>query len=143
MIKNQYACVHCGVKVVKNGRNSDGSQRYLCRGCGATRPLSEKRPQPGKYVFIGRHGTEYTVASIVTAMGGRISYDTALRRLKIAIDDPSREDELLELRSRSYGKNSLGIPGERLTEKQKKTMSEFRAVHDNKMTLNELLEKHD
>lgn len=140
MNKNRL-CVHCGeARVVKNGRYPDGNQQYLCRGCGATKPLTKNYSrQPAKYIFIGADGTEYTVASIVTALGGRISADTARRRLKIAIDDPSREKELLELRSRGGRKNSLGIPGERLTEDQKKTMADFKAIADGEMSINEFL----
>jgi hypothetical protein len=93
-------------------------------------------------VFIGKDGTEYTAELIMRKMSARgayISHQTACRRLKKVINDPSREDELLHPLYGMRKKKSPGMPREKLTAEQRETMNQIKAVDDGRMSLNEFL----
>jgi hypothetical protein len=136
MIKNQLACVSCGsTKIRKNGFDPHGKRRFYCNDCGHT-----KAAKCG-LIFKGRNGIIYTTKMILTKCalrGHPISIHTAIYRIKAAIKDPSRENTLFDA-PKNKPKDLYKAETETLSDEQKETWDQFRAVNDGRMSLNDLL----
>lgn len=140
----EQTCKNCGsANVVKSGFDQRRRQRFLCKDCGSIAAEEFKSGQGVALKFKGGGGKVYTVKIILMETkkrGHPVSANTAIYRIKAAIKDPTREDSLFDPPGNKPN-NFWKRDTEKLTPEQRETMADFRAVHDRKMTLNELLEK--
>ena len=130
------------------------SKRYVCSKCGGVNILQNelehrmcadcacKKTVICAYFFTGKSGKVYTARMIraqTAKRGHQVCKQTAYNRIREAIADPSSEKNLLKP-PQNKRKVSLMPVGENLTAEQEAVRDDFRAVHDGRMSLNELLD---